>query len=365
MMQRYGTNKPLDRVNYDNLKGCLCQTYLLSLQKKVMKHVSILVPKGSVIVDTIVGSMGLFRMANAQQKRIGKAREDLFHIDMVGLSKEVDYYNGLVRIHPTNTIDNIKKTDLIIISGISGNMEHELKINAPFVDWIKKQRIENDAEIASLCKSAFLLAETGLLNGKDCATHWTVHDLFRQRYPQINLLPERIISEDNGIYSSGGAYSFLNLILYLIEKYYGRETAIWCSKVAEIDYDRENQSQFIIFSGQKEHEDEAIKKAQTFIEQHFSEKLSVEELANKFAISRRNFIRRFKKATFNTPLEYIQRVKVEAAKKSMESSTFNISQIMYDVGYNDEKAFRKIFKKYTGLSPFEYRRKYNREMAFS
>ena len=130
-------------------------------------------------------------------------------------------------------------------------------------------------------------------------------------------------------------------MLYLIEKYYGREIAIWCSKVSEVDYDRESQSHFVIFNGQKDHTDESIKDAQSYIEENFSEKLSVEELANRFAISRRNFIRRFKKATFNTPIEYIQRVKVEAAKKSMESSTLNINQIMYDVGYNDEKSFQK------------------------
>lgn len=330
-----------------------------------MKHLSIIVPIGDVIIDTIVGSMGLFRMANAQLKRMGKAKEGIFDIDLVGISEEVVYYNGLFQISPTKSVQDIEKTDLIILSAISGNIEQGLELNRPFMDWIKKQRQENSTELASLCKSAFLLAETGLLNDKSCATHWTSHDLFKQKYPQINLLPEKIISEDNGVYSSGGAYSFLNLILYLIEKYYGREIAIWCSKVAEVDYDRKDQSQFIIFNGQKDHADETIKKAQVFIEKHFEKKLIVEELADKFAISRRNFIRRFKKATFNTPLEYIQRVKIEAAKKSMESSALNISQIMFDVGYNDEKAFRKVFKKYTGLSPIAYKQKYNREIAFA
>jgi transcriptional regulator GlxA family with amidase domain len=330
-----------------------------------MKHLSIIVPVGNVILDTIVGTLGLFKMANAHLKRIGKTQEDKFKIDLVGQSHEAVIYGGHFQVTPTKTIHEIKKTDLIIVSAISGDVERELNKNLAFVDWIKRQRIENGAEIASLCKGAFILAETGLLNGKSCATHWTVHDIFKKRYPQVNLIPEKIISEDSGIYSSGGAYSFLNFLLYLIEKYYGRETAIWCSKVSELDFDRSDQNQFIIFNGQKEHADEAIKDAQLFIEKHFEEKLNIETLARKFAISRRNFIRRFKKATFNTPLEYIQRVKVEAAKKGIESSTLNINQIMYNVGYNDEKAFRKVFKKYTGLSPLEYRRKYNREMAFS
>ncbi len=330
-----------------------------------MKHLSIMVPAGNAILDTVVGPLGLFRMANAYLKRTGKVREDVFSIDLVGLSKEVNYYNGLFQIAPTKTIEEVKKTDLIIVSAISGNIELELENNQGFVPWIQNQRIQHDAEIASLCKSAFLVAETGLLNGKSCATHWTAHDLFKKRYPQVNLIPEKVISEDNGIYSSGGAYSFLNLILYLIERYYGREAAIWCSKVAEIDFDRKDQSHFIIFNGQKDHSDEAIKEAQEFIEGNYQERLNVEALAERFAISRRNFIRRFKKATYNTPLEYIQRVKIEAAKKRMEASTLNINQIMYDVGYSDEKAFRKVFKKYTGLSPIAYRQKYNREMAFA
>ena len=155
------------------------------------------------------------------------------------------------------------------------------------------------------------------------------------------------------------------MIIYLIEKYYGRETAIWCSKMAEIDFDRINQNQFIIFNGQKEHTDEVIKEAQIYIEANFEKKLSVEGLAKNFAISPRNFIRRFKKATQNTPFEYIQRVKVEAAKKSLESSPLNINEVMYNVGYNDVKAFRKVFKKCTGLSPLQYQGKFNREMAFT
>ena len=330
-----------------------------------MKHLSILIPEGHLILDTIVGTLNLFKMANSYSKRIGKSQEDVFAIDLVGLSKDPITCHQFFEVKPTKTIDEVQHTNLIIISSITGNLEKALKKNGPIIDWIKKKRIEEGAEIVSLCRSAFILAETDLLNGKSCATHWAVHQQFEKKYTKIHLLPEKIISEDKGIYSSGGAYSFLNMVIYLIEKYYGRETAIWCSKMAEIDFDRINQNQFIIFSGQKEHTDETIKEVQVYIEENFDTKLSVEGLAKKFAISNRNFIRRFKKATQNTPFEYIQRVKIEVAKKSFESSTLNINEVMYNVGYNDDKAFRKTFKKYTGLSPFEYRRKFNREMAFS
>ena len=226
-------------------------------------------------------------------------------------------------------------------------------------------RIADDAELASLCKGAFLLAETGLVNGKKCATHWTAHDLFRQKYPKVNLISESIICEDNGIYSSGGAYSILNFTLYLIERYFGRETAIWTSKISEIEFDRVSQSQFIIFSGQKGHTDKQIKTAQEFIENNYSDKLNVESIAESVNLNSRSFLRRFKKATSNTPLEYIQRVRIEAAKKKLESTTETIIEVMFGIGYNDEKAFRTTFRKYSGLSPKEYQMKYNREMAYA
>lgn len=330
-----------------------------------MKHISIIVPNGSSIVDTIIAPFNLFRMANSYFQKINELSSPPFKIDLVGLSNKPVNYQGLFSIQPTATINEVLKTDLLIVSPISGNLIQEINNNLEFVNWIRTQRIKNDSEIASLCKGAFLLAETGLLNGKSCATHWTSHELFRKRYPKVNLIPEKIICEDNGIYSSGGAYSILNFTIYLIERYFGRETAIWCSKISEIDFDRISQNEFIIFSGQKEHSDDTIKEAQLFIENNYERKISIEKISEMLHLNSRSFLRRFKKATSNTPLEYIQRVKIEAAKKRLESTTSPISQVMYDNGYNDDKAFRKTFRKYSGLSPKEYRNKYNREMAFS
>lgn len=330
-----------------------------------MKHISIIVPVGSSIVDTIIAPYNLFQMANAYSLRSGNEYHKPFTIDLIGLSKDPVRYQNLFSIQPTKTINEIEKTDLIIISPVSGDMIQAVENNMEFVQWIKKQRIENGSELASLCKGAFLLAETGLVNGKSCTTHWTVHDQFKARYPKVNLIPEKIIVEDNGIYSSGGAYSILNFTLYLIERYFGRETGIWCSKVAEIDFDRKSQSEFIVFQGQKEHTDVEIQKAQAYIEKNFQDKLSVEQIAGRVHLNGRSFLRRFKKATYNTPLEYIKRVKIEAAKKQLESSSKSILEVMYFIGYNDEKAFRTTFRKYTGISPKEYQKKYNREMAFA
>ena len=239
----------------------------------------------------------------------------------------------------------------------------DLDANKDFIPWILEQRSKHGAEVASMCMGAFVLAKTGLVDGKQCATHWAGMNLFRQMFPQVDLVSNKIVTDENGIYTSGGAYSFLNLMLHLVGKYCGKGAAIYISKFFEIDFDRENQNQFVIFQGQKDHEDEAIRQAQIFIEGNVTEKISVEKLAEKYAISRRNFVRRFKKATQNTPLEYIQRVKIEAAKRTLESTQQNVNEVMYQVGYSDQKAFRTVFKKYVGLSPVAYKSKYNRDLA--
>ncbi|MCT4622434.1 MAG: helix-turn-helix domain-containing protein [Schleiferiaceae bacterium] len=330
-----------------------------------MKHISVLVPTGPVIIDTVISSYNLLKMANSYYKKKQGNGQDLYTIELVGLSKNPEVYQRLFQVKPEKSIAEIEKTDLIIISAISGNLQKGIELNAEFVGWIKKQRVENGAELASLCKGAFILAETGLANHKNCSTHWTAHDEFKARYPLVNLVPEKIISEDNGIYSSGGAYSFLNFMLYLIEKFYGRETAIWCAKISEIEMDRFDQSYFMIFNGQKEHQDDAVRKAQVFIEENYEHKININQLAEKVNVSSRNFLRRFKKATANTPKEYIARVKVEAAKRQFESTVQNIQEVMLNIGYSDEQAFRNTFRKYSGLSPIEYRKKYNRELAFA
>src|SRR5689334_22912904 len=183
---------------------------------------------------------------------------------------------------------------------------------------------------------------------------------FRRMFPDVDLVVDKIITDERGTYSSGGAFSYLNLLLYLIEKYASRDIAVSCAKMFQIDIDRNSQSPFIIFKGQKEHEDEPIRKAQEFIENNFQDKITVDQLASMLAVGRRNLERRFKKATSNTVAEYIQRVKIEAAKKELESARKNINEVMYEVGYSDNKAFRTTFKKITGLSPIQYRNKYNR-----
>jgi len=324
-----------------------------------MKHLTIIVPDGEGNnLSSIVGAYKIFTRANEYWKQSG--RRELFKIELAGISKEVEYYGGLFTVKPHTHISAITKTNLIIIPSLNHNYQKAVKANKLLIEWVEKQ-YKHGAEIASICTGAFMLASSGLLDGKTCSTHWAAADTFRTMFPEVNLQTDKLITDENGIYTNGGAYSFLNLVIYLIEKYYDRQTAIFCSKVFQIEMDRQSQSAFIIFTGQKLHGDEVVKKAQAYIESNLHEKISVEHLSSKFAVGRRNFDRRFIKATGNTPVEYSQRVKIESAKKALETSRKTINEVMYEVGYSDVKAFREVFRKITGMSPLEYRGKYNKE----
>jgi len=323
-----------------------------------MKHLTIIVPEGQNNLESIVGPYNIFTRANEYWKESG--RKSLFEIELAGISTEVEFYDDLFSVKPQTDISAISNTDLIIIPSLNHNYHKAVKGNRELIDWIRKQ-YKAGAEVASICTGAFLLATSGLLDGKSCSTHWSAADNFRNMFPKVDIQPDKLITDEDGIYTNGGAYSFLNLMIYLIEKYYGRQIAILCSKVFQIEMDRQSQSAFIIFNGQKMHEDEMVHQAQAYIEDHVHEKLSVKQLASRFSVSRRQFDRRFIEATGNTPFEYLQRVKVEAAKKQLEAGRKTVTETMYEVGYSDASAFRRVFKEITSLSPVEYRNRYNKD----
>ncbi len=324
-----------------------------------MKHISILVPLGHTSITNIEGTHHIFSEVNSVRRGMGLP--PLFNVQLVGLSEATSQRNGLFIITPDVLIKDVEKTDLIIIPAMHGDQEKAIELNKEFLPWLVSH-YKKGAEVASFCIGTFFLAATGLLDGKQCATHWRFTNEFRKMFPAANLVDYKIMTDDEGLYTSGGAYSYLNLVVYLVEKYAGRDMAILISKAFMIDIDRTSQTPFIIFQGQKDHDDEEIKNVQLYIEKNYVEKITVEQLSTIFAIGRRNFERRFKKATSNTVNEYIQRVKIEAAKMTLEKSRENVNDAMYKAGYSDSKAFRSTFKKFTGLSPLAYRKKYVRQV---
>jgi transcriptional regulator GlxA family with amidase domain len=287
-----------------------------------------------------------------------QGKPPFYDVEIVGLTKNTTLTNGLYTISADKTITEIKRTDVIVLPLLCGNFKKAIQENKKYTDWLLA-RYHNGAEIVCLCVGSFYLASTGLLDNKNCAVHWAAKNEFREMFPSVKINDDTIITDEKGIYTCGGGYSYLNLILYIFEKHLGREISILASKMFEIDIERKSQNPYMIFIGQKKHGDEKVLKAQEFIENNPTESYTVDDICNKISVGRRTFERLFKKCTRNTITEYIQRVKVEFAKKHLESGRKTINEIIYETGYNDADAFRRLFKKITDLSPVEYRKKYS------
>ncbi|GAO43123.1 GlxA family transcriptional regulator [Flavihumibacter petaseus] len=320
-----------------------------------MKTISILVLNHAVPA-AITDARYAFEKVNDFLK--ARNQPPRFVVQYIADTEVVPLQGGRISIHVDSTLDRSPKSDLVIIPSLAGDMLGATYVNREYANWIAQQ-YKGGAEIASMCTGAFLLAFSGLMKGRQCTTHWQYANEFAYLYPTVNLVDEKMITDQNGLYSSGGNNAWWNLLLHLIEKFTSREMAILAAKYFVVDIDKDMQSPFIVFNGLKDHDDEVIKSAQQYIEANYAEKLTVDQLADKFIVTRRTFERRFKKATRHTVSEYMQRVKIEAAKKQLEMGRKSISEIMLEVGYVDIQAFREVFKRVTGITPVEYRSKYN------
>lgn len=250
--------------------------------------------------------------------------------------------------------------DLVIVPAMeSDKILPVVQRERRLIDWLRQQHLQQ-AELASICVGAFLLGATGLLNGKVATTHWLFADRFRALYPEVEVQDDKIIVDQGSIYTCGGAFSFTTFMMYLVEKFCGHEAAIIASKILMINMHQQPQDAFSIFRLQHDHTDSMISKAQQFIEKNYADAISIEALAAQHNMSIRHFIRRFEQATGNTPLAYLQRVRIEAAKKMLESSQDGVEQIAFRCGYEDMSFFRKIFKRYVAMTPRAYKEKYGR-----
>jgi transcriptional regulator GlxA family with amidase domain len=289
----------------------------------------------------------------------GKQLDVQFDIDFISEDRGV-FVRRPLGGKKTEPIAKREKYDLVIIPAmLSNQIEAVVRKQKVLVDWLKRQYDKN-TELASICVGSFLLAETGLLNGRRATTNWMFVDLFRKLYPKVLLEDDKIIVDNGNIYCCGGAFSFTTFMIYLIEKFCGLEVAVTASKILMINMHQQPQTSFSIFQLQKTHTDEAVAKAQEYLEKNYSRPITMEEMAGLCHMSPRNFSRRFEQATSNTPLEYLQRFRIENAKKMLESKNDSIDRIAMKCGYEDMSFFRKIFKRHVGMTPKEYKEKYGR-----
>lgn len=260
--------------------------------------------------------------------------------------------------YPLQSIKTASAPDLLLIPSFNtDDIKQAINENQGFIPWIN-QHFKNGAEIATFCTGAFLLAATGLLNGKLATTHVDACDAFARSFPDVKLRADKTVTQDGKLYTSGGATSTFHLLLHLIQQHSGQAVAVWVAKKFAIDMDRDKQSYFSTFQPSKNHHDDLVASAQRKIETSYHDTGTIEEMIKDIPASRRNMVRRFKQVTGITPIEYLQQTRIEAAKKLLEQTAQQMTEIIFNSGYNDPKAFRKIFRKTVGMTPSEYRGKF-------
>jgi len=307
--------------------------------------------------SSVIGPYDILTKIKMIEQMLGVSNNKVnFEVDIVSSPMVDKRFPGL--INGTRALPDKTKYDLVIIPAMEFELiEKVLSNEKTMIEWVRRQ-YDAGSEVASICLGTFILAATGILDGKSATTHWMGVPAFRQLYPQVNLVDDKVIIDEGRIYSCGAAFSFTSLMIYLVEKFCGRDMAIAASKVLMIHVHDSGQNSFAIFDLQRSHNNKSIIGIQDFIEKHYRDELYINKLAEKFNMSNRTLIRRFTESTGNTPLEYIQRVRVEAAKRLLEKSKEGIEQVCIKSGYEDFNFFRKVFRRHTGLSPQEYRRRY-------
>ena len=304
-------------------------------------------------ITSITGPMEIFSLAN----RLVKPEQRL-QLTLASPSGEpVSCLDGLVlSVH--GKLNQQKHADLIIVGAIGNPANRSMEFDTEVLTWLIEQYSQG-AKIASICTGAFILAATGLLNGKPATTHWQCASLFRQRYPEVLLCSDAMITQYGRLYCSAGASAYQDMSLHLIRELYDEGVALHCAKAILIDSDRHSQTQYASFLPSRQHNDDAIHQIQDWLRIHFSDDFSIVDLANRVHLSERQLKRRFKQAAMESPLAYIQSLRIEFAKGSLTGSNKNIESICRESGYEDVRFFRKLFKRLTGLTPSDYRQKFS------
>ncbi len=302
---------------------------------------------------SIAAILEVFETANKLSKEAEKPFDIMVFQSASQITKE-QVFGYDVHAIETSNID----LDLILIPAFTtDNMSEMITKNRNFIPWLKKQH-QSGAELASFCTGAFLFAASGLLNEKLATTHVDACSAFTKAFPLVKLKPDETLTADGSLYTSGGSTSSFHLLILLVQKYCGNEIAVQIAKIFSIDLNRYKQSYFSTFRPNHLHNDALVALLQQKIESQYHTIEKLEEIIKDIPTSARNMTRRFKQVTGIPPIEYLQNIRVESSKKYLEQTQLSISEIIEKTGYNDPKAFRKVFYKMVGMKPIEYREKF-------
>ena len=322
-----------------------------------MKEITVLL-LDQMFSSTAIGPMEVFRHAGSLWNALtGVKVEPAFRVITATADGGAVTCDGGIRIAPNIALRNVGKTDLIFVPTTGVSVDDVLERNAAIVPWLKR-RSTNGVAIASVCSGVGLVAAAGLLDGKRATTHWGLAERFREKYPRVKWMPELMVTEDRGFYCGGGVNASLDLAIYLVERFCGHEVAMQTSKALLIEMPRAWQAGFAIVPLKTDHTDDVISIAQDWIHRNFAKTFSLDDPAERVGMSVRNFVRRFKQATGDSPLIYLQKLRVAAAKRMLESNHRSMQEISFAVGYQDVAFFRSLFQRHTGISPSQYRERF-------
>ncbi|TCD12051.1 helix-turn-helix domain-containing protein [Pedobacter frigidisoli] len=317
-----------------------------------MIQVGILLTKQYKLLS-VAAILDVFETAN--KFHTSTAQEAPYHLTLLSFDEKND---GSFSSYESKNISTEDTYNLILIPAFTTeDIKSAIGQNIAFIPWLIKQ-YQQEAEIATVCTGAFLLGATGLLDGKAATTHVDACGAFANAFPAVNLKSDKTVTQDGKLYTSGGATSSFHLLLHLLQNHCGKDIAIKAAKIFAIDMDRHNQSYFSSFQPTRHHNDDLVASAQEKIESNYQDVATIEEMIKDIPSSRRNIVRRFKQVTGITPIEYLQQTRIAAAKKLLEQTAQQMTEIIYNSGYNDPKAFRKVFRKAVGMTPTQYRDKF-------
>ena len=305
----------------------------------------------------IAGMLDLFTLANWEQKRLSQGSGSLFcHTEVVTLDGVAVASFNRQPVVANCSVADCHDIDLLIVPGMMGRPDRLLE-QTELVAWIGEQH-RNGTVVASACSGAFLLAEAGILKGRQATTHWQLGERFRQRFPKVELRIDQLIVDGVDYLCAGGTGAHIDLALHLIEKYGSKSLSRTCARMMLIDGSRRDQAPFIKFKGSREHIDDPIHKVQQWLDHVYREKISVRAMAKHSGLNERTFLRRFRKATGEAPLEYLQKMRIEKAKQLLVGSDQTLEEITTAVGYVDLSSFRRLFQQVVGISPTTYRQRF-------
>ncbi len=305
----------------------------------------------------IAGMLDLFTLSNWERRRQKSGDKSPFcRCDIITQDGEPVLSFNRQPIKATRSFADCDDLDLLIIPGIMGKPELLFE-QKPLVKWVKEQH-QQGVVVASACSGAFLLAATGVLKKRLATTHWQLADRFRQRFPRVELNVDRLLIDGEDYLCAGGTSAHVDLARHIIEKYGSQALARSCARFMLLEEGQRDQAPFVKFQGCRSHGDKPVLLVQKWLDQAYREKVTVKGMCGLSGLNERTFLRRFKKATGESPLDYLQKMRLEKAKQMLTASEVSLDEITKAVGYADTSSFRRLFRQVIGISPTAYRQRF-------